>query len=54
MKTELRKAILNKALQDPFFGKEDVIDAFAEAYMLNIENARDRHNLDVAIQQRSI
>ncbi len=49
-RAQLRNAIVHGALDRPFYGKEDAIDWFAEVHKFNIQDGRDRQNLDVAIQ----
>ena len=52
-KSMLRGSILHGALERPFYGKEYVIDGYADLYKLNIESARDRQNLDLQIEGTS-
>ncbi len=52
-KSKLWSSILSGALEKPFYTEEYVIDCYADLHKLNIEDARDRQNLDLAIQGTS-
>jgi hypothetical protein len=48
-KSNLRKSIISGALEQPFFGNEYMIEYYAAQHKFNIEDERDRQNLENAI-----